>query len=81
VNSRDDEVLDELRKVTALLSVIATRGLTQRDQIAALARAGLAPKQIAELLGTTPNTVSVYLSQLKKQSKKLSRETKAEVSQ
>jgi DNA-binding CsgD family transcriptional regulator len=78
MNSRDDEVLGELKKITALLSVIATRGLTQRDQIAALARVGLTPSQIAELLGTTPNTVSVYLSQLKKQSKKLNREAKAQ---
>jgi hypothetical protein len=70
VNSRDDEILDELGKMTKLLCVIATHGLKQSDQIAALARAGLPPKQIAEILGTTSNTVSVYLSAIRKRSKK-----------
>jgi DNA-binding CsgD family transcriptional regulator len=39
----------------------------QRDQIAALARVGFTPKETAELLGTTPNTVSVYLSAIRKE--------------
>jgi DNA-binding CsgD family transcriptional regulator len=67
VTNREDEILDELKKVTRLLSVIATRGLSQRDQIAALARVGFSPKQTAELLGTTANTVSVYLSAIRKE--------------
>ena len=70
MNNRDDEILDELRKVTRLLSVIATHGLSQRDQIAALARVGFTPKQTAELLGTTANTVSVYLSGIRKGEKR-----------
>jgi DNA-binding CsgD family transcriptional regulator len=64
--NREEEILDELKKVTRLLSVIATQGLSQRDQIAALARVGFTPKQTAELLGTTANTVSVYLSSIRK---------------
>ncbi len=67
MTSRDDEIVDELRKMTRLLSVIATQGLIQRDQIAALARVGFTPKETAELLGTTPNTVSVYLSAIRKE--------------
>jgi DNA-binding CsgD family transcriptional regulator len=67
LNSREDEILDELRKVTRLLSVIATQGQSQREQIAALARVGFTPKQIADLLGTTANTVSVYLSAIRKE--------------
>jgi DNA-binding CsgD family transcriptional regulator len=67
VTNRDDDILEELRKATRLLSVIATQGLSQRDQIVALARVGFTPKETAELLGTTPNTVSVYLSAIRKE--------------
>jgi DNA-binding NarL/FixJ family response regulator len=70
VISRDDEVLDELKKIVRLLSVIATHGLRQSEQIASLARVGFPPKQIAELLGTTANTVSVYLSVIRRRSKR-----------
>jgi predicted transcriptional regulator len=75
VTNQDESILEELKKITRLLSLVATRGLTQRDQIAALARVGFGPKQIAELLGTTSNTVSVYLHGLRRQSKQ-SRQTK-----
>jgi DNA-binding CsgD family transcriptional regulator len=66
MTNHQEEIIDELKKMTRLLSLIATRGLSQRDQIAALARAGFGPKEVAELLGTTSNTVSVYLSALRK---------------
>jgi DNA-binding CsgD family transcriptional regulator len=69
MTNRDDEVLAELRKATRLLSVIATQGLAQRDQIIALSRVGFTPKETAELLGTTPNTVSVRLSAFRKEKK------------
>ena len=71
MNSQGDEILDELKRMTRLLCILATQGLSrQRDQIAALARAGFAPKEIAELIGTTPNTVSVYLSEIRRQSRR-----------
>jgi DNA-binding CsgD family transcriptional regulator len=75
VTNQDETILDELKKITKLLSLLATRGLTQRDQIAALARVGFGPKQIADLLGTTSNTVSVYLHGLRRQAKQ-GRQTK-----
>lgn len=55
-----------LREIVALLSIQVKRGISQRDLILELNQAGLAPKRIAELLGTTSNTVSVSLNQLKK---------------
>lgn len=39
---------------------------TQRERISFLSKAGLAPKVIAEILGTTANTVSVSLAKMKK---------------
>ena len=70
MTNHEEEVIDELKKMTRLLSIIATHGLSQRDQIAALARAGFTPKQTGELLGTTSNTVSVYLSAIRKAAKR-----------
>jgi len=65
-----DELLRELiRKIEVLVSLTAIGvldGKNQREQIEALSRAGLGPKEISDLLGTSPNTVSVTLSQLKR---------------
>jgi DNA-binding NarL/FixJ family response regulator len=65
--SAEDTIADQLGKIVRLLSLVVTKGLNQRDQIALLASAGFQPKQIAELIGTTANTVSVTLAQMKKQ--------------
>lgn len=67
MTNRDDEIVSELGKVKRLLSVIATQGLSQRDRIATLDRVGFGPREIAELLGTTSNTVSVTLSGIRKE--------------
>ena len=74
MTNQDDEILDELKRTNRLLSVIATQGLNQRDQIATLARVGFTPKETAELLGTKANTVSVYLSAIRKGVKKSAKE-------
>jgi DNA-binding CsgD family transcriptional regulator len=65
-----DEVLAELRKISRLLTLLLTRDLSQRDKIALLSTAGFQPKEIAELIGTTPNTVSVTLSTIRRDSAK-----------
>lgn len=64
-----DDVLSELRKIVRLLSILVTKDLSQREQIALLASAGFQPKEIAELIGTTPNTVSVTLHSVRKRAK------------
>jgi len=57
-------------KVDTLIRLGATfmvdRFSTQRERISFLSKAGLAPRLIAEILGTTTNTVSVSLSKMKK---------------
>jgi DNA-binding NarL/FixJ family response regulator len=60
--SRIEEKLD---KIIKLLILSSTPDWTQKDQIALLHRLGFAPKEIAEILGTTANTVSVTLSNLR----------------
>ncbi len=74
-----DAVVEELRKVKRLLSVLVTRGLKQRDQIEALSRVGFSPKEIAGLIGTTPNTVSVTLAQIRKKSPRSAKAPNREV--
>jgi DNA-binding CsgD family transcriptional regulator len=49
-----------------LLALIAAKGLPQVQQIAVLSRVGLLPKDIAAILGTTPNTVRVALVSIRK---------------
>lgn len=49
-------------KLVKLLALYLIQGQQQSDQIDLLSRAGFKPAEIADLLGTTPNTVSVALS-------------------
>lgn len=56
--------LDMLIKLQALNAV--GRFESSREKILFLSRVGMQPKEIAELLQTSPNTVSVTLSKSKK---------------
>ena len=66
--------LDQLNEGLDVLIRLVAIGLcgerSQRDKIALLDSAGLRPKVIAELLGTTRNTVNVALTGIRKDSKR-----------
>ncbi len=62
----EEQQLEKLDQILRILVCIATRGLKQRDQIALLTSAGFTPKPIADLLGTSSNTVRVELVALRK---------------
>lgn len=64
--STEQLVLEKLDQLLRVLTISVTRGLKQREQIALLNRAGLQQKDIASLVGTTPNTVNVELNALRK---------------
>jgi len=66
----DRQIVDELKRIVRLLAVVATQGQKQKGQIASLWRAGFEPKEIAELLGTTSNTVRVALVGIRKETKR-----------
>lgn len=67
---KEEEILQELQRISRLLVLIAMKDQSQqKDQIAALSRVGLEPKEIADLLGTTPNTVRVALVDIRKKAK------------
>jgi len=58
----------QLDQAIRLLAMFVVGDKRQREQISMLSRAGLDRHKIAEILGTTPGTVSVELSTLKKRS-------------
>jgi DNA-directed RNA polymerase specialized sigma24 family protein len=67
------DVVEELRTSNhlltvqnRLLAVMATRGMEQRLAVLMLDSVGLQPKQIAAVLGATPNSVSVALHRARK---------------
>lgn len=62
----EEQILDRTDKILRILAAIATKGLKQREQIALLDQAGLEPKDIANLLGTTGNTVRVELVKIRR---------------
>ena len=55
-------ILERLGVITQLLAVSVIQGRSQSEQIPILDKAGFQPKDIAELIGTTPNAVRVFLS-------------------
>ena len=61
------EPTDEIARLLA--TIIRIQLPSQADAIKELNKAGLGPKRIAELLGTTPNTVTVALNRAKKKGK------------
>ena len=63
------EIKELLEEIVALLSVQIKRGVSQTVIIKELSEAGLQPKRIAEIVGTTPNTVRVAVHHAKKSSK------------
>ena len=62
----EQQMLEKLDQILRVLAALATRGLKQREQIALLDQVGLQPKTIAELLGTSSNTIRVGLVSLRK---------------
>ena len=62
----DQTVESELKVVRRLLALSLIDGKKQREQIELLAAAGMDRHEIAELVGTTANTVSVEISNLRK---------------
>jgi DNA-directed RNA polymerase specialized sigma24 family protein len=59
-------ILDELRTIKKLLAHNLLTGDTQTKQISELDSIGLQPKEIADILGTTSNTVNVALNRTRK---------------
>lgn len=59
-------ILNELKIIKKLLAHNLVTGDSQTKQIGKLDSLGFQPKEIAEILDTTPNTVNVDLNRLRK---------------
>jgi len=64
----EKELLKKMDTVIKLLTISSLKDETQLQKIKILNSAGLPPKNIADLLGTSSNTVSVALHKLKNKS-------------
>jgi DNA-binding CsgD family transcriptional regulator len=63
--------VDPIEEVVRLLAIQLRRETeSQAQAIEEMSRAGFGPKRIAELLGTTPNTVNVAITTAKKRKRK-----------
>lgn len=65
----NDEILSEIKKLNKLLVLILMKDFKQNEKILFLNSSGFSPKEIAEIIGTTSNTISVTLNKLKKRRK------------
>lgn len=60
------DVANKLDTLIRLTAIGLFGDKTQREKIEMLSSAGMQPKEIADLLGTTANTVNVALSGIRK---------------
>ena len=68
-DSQFKQILDRLDVLARLLALNLPGKMSQHDKIKILADMNMQSKDIATILGTTRNTVSVALSQIKKKDK------------
>lgn len=68
--STTDDIVSKLDVLIRLTAIGLFADKTQKERIQILDSAGVPPKQIADMIGTTPNTVSVALSALRKERRK-----------
>jgi DNA-directed RNA polymerase specialized sigma24 family protein len=72
------EITSKMDLIVRLLALNIVKDLkVQKDKIITLSSFGFGPSEIARLLGTTPHTVSVTLSDVKKKAKKEEKLTEA----
>lgn len=64
------QLMDKLDTIIKLMILLKSEGKSMTEQVKILSAAGLQPKEIAEILGTTPNTVRVTLVNIRKQKRK-----------
>lgn len=68
------ELLEKLDKIIKLLAAQTVGNKKGKDAIAVLSSFGFQPKEIAQLIRTTPHTVSVALNKMKEVKKNAKKE-------
>jgi DNA-binding NarL/FixJ family response regulator len=73
-----NEIISKMDTINRLLALNIVKDFKiQEQKITTLSSFGFSPSEIAKLLGTTPHTVSVALSRIKKKAKKENKTIKA----
>lgn len=72
------DLLTQIKITNKLLAVQLKGEMNQQELIGQLSTTGAAPKEIAELLNTTPGTVNVALSRLRKSKAKKEKKNEEE---
>ncbi len=67
-NARGDS--DDIAKALKLVVLVAMENMPFKRQVWLMSKAGFQPTEIAELLGTTANSVNVRLSEMRRGVKK-----------
>lgn len=75
------EVANKLDTLIRLTAIGLFTDKTQKEKIELLGTAGLQPKEIADLLGTTSGTVSVTLSGIRKKKRNVVRKKRGRVNE
>ena len=65
-------IVSKLDAIIKLQAIATVQGKTLREQVVTLSSLNFQPKQIADILGKTPNHISVILSELRKTEKRVS---------
>ena len=65
----EQKIVEKLDILIRLVAVDALRNQSFREQVTVLSEIGLQPKEIAAILGRTPNNVSVTLHAIRKEKK------------
>lgn len=63
------ELMVKLDKLTRIIALSSTQGLTVTERIYLLHNAKFSPTEIAEIVGTSTNVVNVRLSELRKKAR------------
>ena len=69
MKDKDKEIEAKLETIVKLLALSVIQDKTMSEKINILSSAGFQPKKIAEMIGTTANTVRVTLSGIRKGSR------------
>lgn len=62
----ETELINELKKMNKLLILLLIKDLERNEKIKFLSEAGFQPKDIASIINTTANVVSIQLTKLRK---------------
>jgi DNA-binding CsgD family transcriptional regulator len=60
------EIIGRIDRLTRVMAMYGSQGLTTRERIVLLHKSGFQPKEIADILGISANSVNVRLSEMRR---------------